>query len=193
MKVILSALSTLAYSARIHGNPYEEAAPYQEASGHSHEEDSYYGPEDHPETRFNQGKGGHNAYEGDYYYGNRYHDDEKYHYSGEDKNHHDDEGDRVYYGGYDEPHHDYTEPRPEHHKYVKKTYNYEHTDYPTQHYDDDPNHIFNSPDPEFYHAVDDFNKWETIWNQDVYESRLHTEAEIMVSLEALRAALVYLE
>ena len=41
--------------------------------------------------------------------------------------------------------------------------------------------------------MDDFNEWEEIWGQGDYESRLHTEAELMVALEALREDLVELD
>jgi len=35
--------------------------------------------------------------------------------------------------------------------------------------------------------------WQEIWNQDFYEERINQEAEIMVSLEALRESLLLLD
>lgn len=35
--------------------------------------------------------------------------------------------------------------------------------------------------------------WEPIWHQRDYELRVNTEAELMVGLEALRSAVIYLE
>ena len=45
----------------------------------------------------------------------------------------------------------------------------------------------------FEGKVDDFDSAEEIWNQADYEERLETEAELMVALEAIRAALVVLD
>ena len=49
------------------------------------------------------------------------------------------------------------------------------------------------PHADFYHEVDDFNEWKEIWDQHDYESRLNTEADLMISLEALRESLVQLD
>ena len=49
------------------------------------------------------------------------------------------------------------------------------------------------PTGNFWDQVDDFNAWETIWDQYSYEERLHEEADMMVALEALREALVELD
>jgi len=45
----------------------------------------------------------------------------------------------------------------------------------------------------FEGKVDEFNPSDEIWNQSDYEERLETEAELMVALEAIRAALVVLD
>merc|ERR1712151_498389 len=49
------------------------------------------------------------------------------------------------------------------------------------------------PTGDFWHQVDDFDAWETIWDQGSYEARLEQEAELMVALEALREDLVDLD
>ena len=49
------------------------------------------------------------------------------------------------------------------------------------------------PTGDFWNQVDDFNEWDTIWDQYSYEERLHEEADLMVALEALREALVELD
>ena len=51
----------------------------------------------------------------------------------------------------------------------------------------------NVPTGDFWNQVDDFNEWNTIWDQSGYEERLATEADLMVALEALREALVDLD
>ena len=49
------------------------------------------------------------------------------------------------------------------------------------------------PTGNYWDQVDDFNEWDTIWDQYSYEERLHEEADMMVALEALREALVELD
>ena len=58
-------------------------------------------------------------------------------------------------------------------------------------YDDE--HYGNIPTGDFYWQVDDVNVWDEIWDQDDYESRLYTEAELMIVLESLRESLVDLD
>ena len=49
------------------------------------------------------------------------------------------------------------------------------------------------PTGDFYGEVDDFNEWNEIWSQETYEHRIATEAELMVSLEAIREIIVALD
>ena len=53
--------------------------------------------------------------------------------------------------------------------------------------------VGNVPTGDFWNQVDDFDAWEEIYNQEDYEQRLNTEADLMVALEALREALVDLD
>ena len=47
--------------------------------------------------------------------------------------------------------------------------------------------------PTLADGVKDFDPWEAMWDQDAYEERLKTEAELMIALEALREAVVELD
>ena len=51
----------------------------------------------------------------------------------------------------------------------------------------------NIPTGDFHVQVEYFNEWEEIWDQDRYESRINTEAELLVALEALRESIVELD
>ena len=51
----------------------------------------------------------------------------------------------------------------------------------------------NLPSVDFDREVHDFNPWHEIRDQEAYEERLETEAELMVALEALREALVSID
>lgn len=57
-------------------------------------------------------------------------------------------------------------------------------------YDDDhDDEVFYHLIPaDFSNAVDDFDTWKPIFSEENYESRLQTEAELMIGLEALREA-----
>ena len=65
---------------------------------------------------------------------------------------------------------------------------YEHVEY----YGDDEVYG-NVPTGDFWNKVDDLNIWEEIWDQNEYEERVQTEAELMIALEATREALVDLD
>ena len=60
-------------------------------------------------------------------------------------------------------------------------------------YDADHEHYGQVPTGNFWEQVDDFDEWKTIRDQDEYESRLDTEASLMIALEALREALTRLD
>lgn len=60
------------------------------------------------------------------------------------------------------------------------------------HYDNIEEHG-HLPHGDFDYEVFDFNPWHEIWSQNEYEERVHTEAELMVSLEGLRESLVHLD
>ena len=220
MKIVLPALPILAHAikskAATDGNPYYDEELYEDipfddvdpndprydnhyAASNAYHDDHVYDHhddhyDDHYDGQYDHGHkyGGYDAYDGDYTYSDRYHDDPKWHYDEEAEKYYDEEGRRIYYGGYDEPHHYYNVPYPQHENYESPPYPYEIEDYPPVHYEDDPHHHFDTPNPDFYEEVDRFNEWDTIWNQEDYESRLHSEAEILVSLEAMREALLYL-
>ena len=49
------------------------------------------------------------------------------------------------------------------------------------------------PNPNFHIEVEHFNQRDSIWSQQEYEDRIQSEAEVMVSLEALREALVIID
>ena len=51
----------------------------------------------------------------------------------------------------------------------------------------------NVPNGAFERAVDHFDMWEEVWDQEEYEWRLRQEADLMVALEALREDLVTLD
>ena len=57
----------------------------------------------------------------------------------------------------------------------------------------DHDHYGNVPTGDFNDQVWDFDEWKTIWEQPEYEERLHTEAELMIAMEAIREALVNLD
>lgn len=72
------------------------------------------------------------------------------------------------------------------------------THHDDDHQDDDSHGTHSYYDGEyelndFYHEVHEFDTCDEIWNQDDYEERLETEAELMVALEAIREALVQLD
>ena len=69
---------------------------------------------------------------------------------------------------------------------------YEATSYDNYYYEDtyDYDYPVTVPTGDFYGQVDDFNAWDTVFDQISYEERLNTEADMMVALEALREALV---
>ena len=66
-------------------------------------------------------------------------------------------------------------------------------DHETVYYEHDNSHIGNVPTGNFEEQVHDFNEWNTIWEQQEYEERVNTEAQLMVALEALREALLGLD
>merc|ERR1712222_35640 len=128
----------------------------------------------------------------------------------EDYGHHDGHVDHhePHHGHHDVHHDDYhTEEYYSHHS---DDYSSHHSDDYSDHHDHDHGYHFEAshypeddhhdnyeyghvPTGDFDHHVYDFNEWEEIWHQDDYESRLHTEAELMVALEALREDLVELD
>ena len=63
--------------------------------------------------------------------------------------------------------------------------------YDHAHYDDVS--YGNVPHGGFWSQVDAFNPWNPIFDQDDYEHRIETEAEMMVSLEAIREGLADLD
>ena len=69
---------------------------------------------------------------------------------------------------------------------------HEHHDYEQYYYDAE--YVEGKvPTGNFWDHVDDFNVWEEIWDQNEYEERVQTEAEMMIALEATREALVDLD
>jgi len=85
-------------------------------------------------------------------------------------------------------HSDYDGHHGDHHGYDANAYNADWygLDYVDESYG-------NVPSGDFYGGVDAFNEWVEIWNQQQYEERLWNEAEIMISLEALREGLLALD
>ena len=53
----------------------------------------------------------------------------------------------------------------------------------------DPDFVYHTPMGDFKDQVYAFDPWQTIWDQEVYERRINTEAEIMIALEAIRASI----
>ena len=51
-------------------------------------------------------------------------------------------------------------------------------------------YVYHTPTPMFKDAVYDYDPWTSMWDQEIYEKRINTEAEIMVALEAIRATIV---
>ena len=49
------------------------------------------------------------------------------------------------------------------------------------------------PESDFQQQVDEFDDCDEIWDQEDYEERLQTEAELMIALEAIRGTLVELD
>ena len=69
---------------------------------------------------------------------------------------------------------------------------------PEPEYFHDPHHadspyISDVPTGDFWNQVDYFNEWEEIYDQEDYEERLHTEATLMIALEAMRDSLIHLD
>ena len=60
-------------------------------------------------------------------------------------------------------------------------------------YDADHAHYGQVPTGNFWEQVDDFDEWKTIRDQEDYEGRLNTEAQLMIALEGLREALVVID
>ncbi len=87
MKSILTAIAAIAEATRV-----QEEIPYVPMP-----EDDYYSSQSYG---YNQG--GHQAYDNNFRYGDRYHEDARFHY----------EEEPLYYGGTEEPNHYYDEPRP---------------------------------------------------------------------------------
>lgn len=86
---------------------------------------------------------------------------------------------------YAQPAH-YEEP-----SYHADPYGYDGEDVHADHYESE---VYGDvPHGDFFGSVHDFNEWDEVWTQDDYESRINTEAELMVALEALREALVDLD
>ena len=80
-------------------------------------------------------------------------------------------------------HHDHHHNEPVYHEPV--TYD----TYPEESYD-----LFgNIPLGNFWDQVQDFNEWEPVWEQDEYEERIQTEAELMIAIEAIREGMVDLD
>ena len=70
------------------------------------------------------------------------------------------------------------------------------------HYEPPPNPIYYAPTDDYtghgpvsdYEAkVENFDLWETIWDQEDYEIRLEDEADLMIALEALRENVLIIE
>lgn len=60
--------------------------------------------------------------------------------------------------------------------------------------DEDDVHYYSTLyENDFVPRVEKFGMYDPIWSQRDYEVRINTEAELMISLEALRAALINLE
>lgn len=98
-----------------------------------------------------------------------------------------------FFGDYSapEPEPVYTHERRPHREHARAE-PYERRPYPVV----DPytdKHVGNVPHGDFWGDVSDFDEWEEIWDQNEYEERIETEAEMMISLEAIREALVDLD
>ena len=59
-----------------------------------------------------------------------------------------------------------------------------------EHSDYGDDHIGAIPSGAYHDQVHEFDTCEEIWDQEDYEQRLETEAELMIALEAIREALV---
>ena len=60
-------------------------------------------------------------------------------------------------------------------------------------YEADNEHYGQVPTGNFWEQVDNFDEWKTMRDQEDYEGRLNTEAQLMIALEALRESLVMLD
>lgn len=82
-----------------------------------------------------------------------------------------------------------------HHGHAEHDHAYEEVDHHEEdfHYPEDGAGSGNVPTGNFDEQVHDFNEWDEIWLQGKYEMRLDQEAKLMVSLEAIREALVDLD
>ena len=88
---------------------------------------------------------------------------------------------------YHEPVQHYSDGHSDHgHGHHNVHNDYDHVQYADESYG-------NVPHGGFWHEVDDFNEWNPIWDQNDYEERIQTEAEMMVALEAIRESLVDLD
>ena len=128
-------------------------------------------------------------YEGQDPYVTPHYDVDQGHYHGDGHDH----GPRRHGNDYHEPvpvYHApepvYHAPEPVYHEPVRQNSGYE-----VQYYA--PESYGNVPTGDFWNQVSDFNEWNPIWDQVEYEERIQTEAELMISLEALREAMVELD
>ena len=92
---------------------------------------------------------------------------------------------------YDEENHEYH--GHDHHAHNHSDYHYDHHGYDHDEYAYDGDYIGIVPNGDYYGAVHDYNVWDETWGQADYEWRLEQEASLMVSLEAMREALVDLD
>ena len=157
------------YEDIVYYNPHHDyyADPY------AHHADPYYGDDyGHYDNHADYHDDHHDDYHDDDHYSD-HHDDyhTSDHYS--TTSHYSSSSDHDHHDHHD--HHDYVQPEPEYyHVHDNEGYG-------------------NVPSGDFTYQVHDFNEWEEIWDQGKYEWRLQQEADLMVSLEAMREALVELD